>query len=109
LGVSAFASYAGATLVIPKQIAEINKNAFYQCTAKVTFEEGSELTVIKEQAFSNFYGEVIFCDGITRIEKNAFFCASSSAVVTFSQTRASITFNEKEAFYGSKAKVTYTD
>lgn len=106
LGTQAFASYQGNSLVIPLSVTSIGSNCFYQCRSSVTFQQGSLLTTIGEQAFNSFFGKVTFQSGITRLENYAFYCASSAAEIIFSDRQQDILI-DSGAFAGSKAKVSY--
>lgn len=106
LGNQAFASYKGATLHIPMGITSLDANCFYQSQTIVTFERGSLLRIVGEQAFNSFRGEVTFVGGITEIKEYAFYCASVDAKIKFSDKEEDIVIHEN-AFKGSKASVTF--
>jgi len=103
----AFDSFLGERLVVPKSVKNISLHAFYQSTAEITFEEGSELKTVGSNAFNNFMGKVTFRSGIVAVEDYAFCFAVSSAVITFSDAEESIAMNKELAFYRSKAEVVF--
>ncbi len=106
LGGQAFGSYRGETLIIPLSVTDIGSNCFYQCDSFITFQQGSLLSSVGEQAFNSFMGSVTFQSGITSVEKYAFYCASSAAEIKFLDRQEDIVI-DSEAFAGSKAKVSY--
>ena len=69
-------TYTLTELVIPKSVTSIGKNAFQnnQALAYVEFEEGSQVTVIREYTFNMSYSleEIILPAGLTTIETHAF-------------------------------------
>lgn len=106
LGNQAFGSYKGESLIIPLSVSFLDTNCFYQCSSIVTFQSGSLLRVVGEQAFNSFLGEVRFASGITEIQKYAFYCASINSKITFADKRKDIIVDE-EAFKGNKGTVIF--
>lgn len=71
---------------IPKTVTEIGSNAFFECSnlSGVTFEAGSQLTSIGEQAFQlSSLTSIIIPASVTSIGEDAFIGCSNLSHVTF--------------------------
>lgn len=105
IGKSAF---EGCTLItemeIPATVQTLSDLAFRDCVAikKVTFEEGSTLTEIGEEAFCGCtsLSSVTLPDGLTDIDKSAFFGCDALKAIELPDGLVNI---QKYAFYGCKS------
>ena len=105
LGARAFFGYKGESITVPYSVSSIGESCFYKSATKVTFEENSLYTVIDENTFNQFGGEVVL-PRITTVKKNAFYATPSTAKIRFCTAQGTINF-EEGAFNMSKAEIIY--
>lgn len=88
IGYAAFMSNSSIVEVnVSKSVTVVGKNSFENCgnLEKITFAEGSKLTLIQDSAFfdNNKLTEIKIPAGVTEIGYNAFYQCASLSSVTF--------------------------
>lgn len=77
IGNNAFSTTTLHTISIPSQVKEIGISAFYNCLLHtIKFEENSDLTLIKKNAFRHcLLKEILVPSKVNKVEEHAFsFC-----------------------------------
>lgn len=89
---SAFAEYHGEELIIPNHITSIGESAFTMSSAKIIFEQDSQITTIPRLAFGRFAGEVYLPKSVVELKEHSFWSLQGNAKVEFANKKEEMTF-----------------